>query len=117
VTGFRGINSTGNTVLNLLETGYIKLREVVVKLFAVIRFEVNDKGARKYSASYRVASYSGNGAECCGIELGITFCLFSVQREFMQATTLHELKQTRMWANAQSDEHSWRPLFNSAKFG
>jgi len=78
VTGFRGINSTGNTVLNLLETGYIKLREVVVKLFAVIRFEVNAEGARKYNVSYRIVSYSGNAAECCRIELGITFCLFSM---------------------------------------
>ena len=29
--------------------------------------------------------------------------------------------ETRMWANAQRDgrpaEHSWRPLFNAAKFG
>ena len=30
-------------------------------------------------------------------------------------------KQLEMWANAQRDsrpaEHSWRPLFNAAKFG
>ena len=29
--------------------------------------------------------------------------------------------ETRMWANAQRDgrpaEHTWRPLFNAAKFG
>jgi len=31
MTGFRGVKSTGKTVLNLLETGYIKLREVVLK--------------------------------------------------------------------------------------
>ena len=32
-----------------------------------------------------------------------------------------EQENTRMWANAQPDgrpaEHSWRPLFNAAKFG
>jgi len=31
------------------------------------------------------------------------------------------IKKTRMWADAQRDgrpaEHSWRPLFNAAKFG
>jgi len=33
----------------------------------------------------------------------------------------NKTKQTRMWANAQPDgrpaEHTWRPLFNAAKFG
>ena len=78
---------------------------------------MNAEGARKYNVLYRVVVY---GAGCCRIELGITSCLFSVQREFTQAT-LHELKQARMWANVQRDgrpaEHRWRPLFNAAKFG
>jgi len=34
---------------------------------------------------------------------------------------LQEVKETRMWANAQRDgrpaEYRWRPLFNAAKFG
>ena len=37
------------------------------------------------------------------------------------AVVVTKLVNTRMWANAQHDgrpaEHSWRPLFNAAKFG
>ena len=45
---------------------------------------------------------------------------FSVQQVVIVLTLKIKIT-TRMWANAQRDghpaEHSWRPLFNAAKFG
>jgi len=56
VTGFRSCNnSTGKTVLNLLEVGNLRLGLAVVKRITVIEFKVNDGG--------------GNGADCGGIKV------------------------------------------------
>ena len=56
MTAFRTFNnSTGKRVLDLLEAGDLRLRQVVVERITVIEFGVNDGG--------------GNGASCVGIKV------------------------------------------------
>jgi len=56
VTGFRCVNNyTGERVLNVLEAGNLRLKWVVVKRIAVIKFGVNNGGS--------------NGASCGGIKV------------------------------------------------
>jgi len=43
------------------------------------------------------------------------------KKERKKERTHYSMKTLEMWANAQRDgrpaEHTWRPLFNAAKFG
>jgi len=56
MTGFRRSNNTANKrVPNLLDSGYLRLREDAVKKVTVIEFGVKDDG--------------GNGRGCLGIEI------------------------------------------------
>jgi len=56
VTGFRSFNNcTGESVLNQLEAGNVRLRYVVVDRITVIEFGVDDGG--------------GSGARCGGIKV------------------------------------------------
>jgi len=56
VTAFRSLNNnTGKRVLDLLEAGDLRLRQVVVERITVIEFGVNDGG--------------GNGTSCVGIKV------------------------------------------------
>jgi len=73
VTGPRSFNNIMcKRVLNLLETGYPRLREDVVKRIRLIEFGVNDG--------------DGNGASCCGIEVrtNMTIAIFGEGRNLMQ---------------------------------
>jgi len=57
VTAFRSFNNnTCKRVLDLLEAGDLRLRQVVVERITIIEFGVNDGG--------------GNGASCVGIKDG-----------------------------------------------
>jgi len=46
MTGLKSFyDSTHNRVLDLLETGYLRLREFIVQSITVIKFAVNDRGS------------------------------------------------------------------------
>ena len=55
MTGFGGFNNTSKTVMNELETVYLRLREIEVEGVAVIEFRVNNRG--------------GNGTSCFKIKI------------------------------------------------
>jgi len=56
MTRFRSFNNnTCKRVLNLLELGYLKLREVAVKRITIVKFGVNEEDSHSYG--------------CFGIEL------------------------------------------------